>query len=252
MAASREVTVDVSPDPATWTERIAGFVARAAAGARERGERFRLVLTGGGTPAPLYRRLAEAPWRDRIDWPETDVYMGDERCVPPDEEGSNWGQAERLLLSRVPLPEENRHRLVGEIDPDRAARRAEAEIRRTAGDPPRPDLLLLGMGGDGHVASLFPGSPQLEANDRLVVPGEGPPPWRSRLTMTMPALNSARRVVFLVRGEEKAARVAEVLDQVRRGVRDGLPASRVRPPDGSVHWFLDRDAASRLDPKEQG
>lgn len=245
--------VDVSPDEATWTERVAAHVARAEAEARGRDERFRFVLTGGGGPVPLYRRLAEPPWRDRIDWSRTDVYMGDERCVPPDDEGSNWGQAERLLLSKVPLPPENRHRLIGELDPEEAARRAEEEIRRTAGDPPHPTLVLLGMGGDGHVASLFPGSPRLGVLDRLVVPAEGPPPYRQRLTMTLPALNSARRVAFLVRGLEKADRVAEVLGQVRSGAADGLPAARVLPPGGTVHWFLDREAASRLDDaKENG
>ena len=220
-------------------------VARAQAAVSLRG-RFTLALSGGHTPQGLHALLAdpEEPFRDRIAWAATEVFFGDERCVGPDHPESNYGSARASLFARVPLPPANVHRLRGEDDPAAAAAAYEAELRRSVPSErgvPRLDLVLLGLGRDGHTASLFPGTAALAEETRLVVANEVPQVGGFRLTFTFPLLCAARAVAFLVAGEDKAAPVANVLE----GHGD-LPAARVRPADGDLAWFLDEAAASRL------
>ena len=216
----------------------------------ERG-RFRWVLTGGSTVEPIYARLADPPLKDRLAWARVEVFFTDERCVPPDHPDSNFGMASRSLLDRVPIPCERIHRMPGEDpNPERAAIEHEHRLREALGigrgEPPDFDLVLLGMGADAHVASLFPGDPQVLVDDRLVVPVEhrrDPPPRVDRLSLTAPALSAGRTTLFVVSGEKKAPAVKAALEGPDEPAR--IPARRVTPPVPPV-WLLDRSAASAL------
>lgn len=232
-------------------EEAAERIAAAAKAAMDDRGRFALVLTGGSSVRPIYERLAEAPLRDRIDWAATDVFFTDERCVPPDHPDSNYGLVRNALLDRVPIPCECVHRMPGE-DPnrERAAVGHEHRIRQALGlargEAPRFDFVLLGLGADAHVASLFPGHPLLHANDRLVgaVDAEGfpvPAPGYDRLTLTPPALNGARQAVFVVTGAKKAPAVRKAFSRPRD--IEHIPAQLIDPPGGTLAWLLDREAA---------
>lgn len=211
--------------------------------------RASLVLAGGSTPMSLYQLLAARADDPTVPWSAVDWFWGDERTVPPEHPESNFGAAWSVWLSKLPIAPERLHRIEGELPAEEAAARYEREIRRALSlgpaELPRFDLVLLGLGTDGHTASLFPGSPALSERQRLVAA-----PWVAklgshRLTLTYPALNSARAVHFLVAGAEKA----EVLAQVMRGPfqPDLLPAQGVRPERGELHWWLDEEAAGTLD-----
>ena len=193
------------------------------------------ALSGGETPRPVYERLARDPLAARIVWREMDIYFGDERAVPPRDPTSNYGMAAATLLDRVPLPAVRVHRMEAERpDRDAAAREYERIL------PERLDILLLGMGPDGHTASLFPGSPAMDQQERLVVPVTGPTAPAERLTITPPVIAAARRVAVLVAGADKAATVARALQGPERP-RD-LPVQLAR----RGVWFLDRAAAAQL------
>jgi 6-phosphogluconolactonase len=230
-----EQTADVG------ARRVAVLLASAVA-ARGRG---RIALAGGRTPEALYRLLADPPYRDQIPWESVEVFWGDERCVPPDHAESNYRMAHEALLSRVPIPPGNVHRMAGEAgDPSAAAGDYEAVLHRACGIPPRLDVCLLGLGPDAHTASLFPGSPALEETPRSVaaVWVETFRAWR--LTLTPPVLNAARYVIFLVCGADKAEALRAVLEGPAAPER--YPAQIVRPPEGRVEWLLDREAARLL------
>jgi 6-phosphogluconolactonase len=216
--------------------------ARAGAAVAASG-RFAVALSGGSTPRALYALLAsaEAPFRDALPWDRTHVFFADERAVPPHHPHSNYGMARDALLAHVPLPPGSVHRMRGEDDPALAARAYEEELRALLGPAPRLDLVLLGLGADGHTASLFPGSPLLAERSRLVAAAEaGLEPLVRRVTLTLPVLEGAGRVLFLVAGARKAAALARVL----RGGEgaDPPPAARVRPAAGAL-WLVDRAAA---------
>jgi 6-phosphogluconolactonase len=236
----------VAADRATLMNAAAEEVAsRAAAAVAARG-RFAVALAGGSTPRTLYALLADpaAPYRERMPWAATHVFFGDERCVPPSDAASNYGMAWRALLSRVPVPHANVHRMRGELEPDEAARDYERELGQVfppSAGLPRFDVILLGLGGDGHTASLFPGTAALEERERLAV-ANASPDGLARVTLTYPVLDAARSVLFVVAGDEKAERVADVLE---RGA--DLPAARVAPADGELLWLLDASAAARLE-----
>jgi 6-phosphogluconolactonase len=229
-----------SPDSlAEAASDIVEASAREAIGARGS---FSLVLAGGSTPRILYGLLAA---RSRlIDWPSVRVFFGDERCVPPDDPASNYRMAEETLLARVRPAAV--HRIVGEFAPQAAADRYEKEIRDAfAPHPPRFDLVLLGMGADGHTASLFPGQ-EPEEPGRLAVPARSPAAPHDRVTLTSRALTAARGVLFLVSGIAKAKAFARVVAGIRGDGPADLPAARVRPEDGRLRWFVDRAAAAEL------
>lgn len=226
-------------------EAAARAMASAAeAAVRERGTSF-LVLSGGETPRGVYRRLATPPWRDRIDWTRIHLLFGDERAVPPDHPLSNYGMVKAELLSRVPIPEGNVHRIRGELKPVEAALLYEDEVTGLLGGAEgRFDMALLGVGEDGHTASLFPGEAALLAPPRTIVSVPGPK--AGRVSMTAPVLNGARKIVFLVAGERKARIVRRILELNEPTAE--LPASLIRPRGGQLLWMLDRDAAAELDP----
>ena len=211
---------------------------------REHG-RFTIALSGGSTPSPLYRKLALAPFLDRIDWSRWQVFWSDERCVPRDHSDSSYRAARDALLDHVPLPLKQVHRMPGELPPDEGAEQYEATLTEAFGTPfPSFDLVLLGVGEDGHTASLFPGSAALAESDRLVIAAVGRG-QSHRLTFSLPLINAARSVAFLVTDGSKAETIREVH---RPGATaNPLPAAMVRPPAGSVHWFLTRAAAGQLE-----
>lgn len=239
----------VFPDADRLDEGAAAAVADLARRVAQAEGRFTLVLAGGGTPRPLYRRLAAAH-RDEVPWPRVHVFWGDERYVPADHPESNVRMARETLLDHVPIPAKNVHPFpTGFSDPEEAAATYERSLRAFfEGALPRFDLVLLGLGADGHVASLFPGSRALEERARLVVPVRGPKPPPLRLTLTLPALNAAARVHFIVTGGAKA----DALERAIAGPRDPLafPAHAVQPSGGAVTWWADREAAARIQTSE--
>jgi 6-phosphogluconolactonase len=216
--------------------------------------RFRVALAGGGTPLGLYERLAAPPWRDRVPWDRTHAFWGDERAVGPAHPDSNYGRAAEALLRHVPLPPRQVHRLRGERrDLDAAAGDYERLLRGHLGERPDGtprsgfDLLLLGMGRDGHTASLFPGDEPLTETRRWVAAATAPP-WvqpARRLTLTLPVLDAARRCVFLVTGEDKGAALRAVLDPPTGA--PPLPAAHVRPR-GPTTWLVWPPSAVALRP----
>jgi 6-phosphogluconolactonase len=194
---------------------------------------FRLGLAGGNTPRAIYAALAARS--GSLEWAKVQITFGDERCVAPDHCDSNYRMASESLLARVPIPEGNVFRIRGEIDPGAAAQDCESRLRAVAGRMGEPiyahDLMLLGMGPDGHTASLFPGSDALEERLRWVVPTIGPKPPPQRITFTFPLLNASRTVVFLVNDASKETMIQEV-------IRGEFPAGKVRPESGQVIWLI--------------
>ena len=202
--------------------------------------RCRIAMAGGSTPRPVYHLLAGQDLAARIEWNRVDVFWGDERCVSPADSASNYRMVQDELLSRVPILERNVHRIEGERPPDDAAR-AYAE---TLGEDPL-DIVLLGMGDDGHTASLFPGTPGLGRHEERVIATVGPVAPIRRVSLTLRAINEAATVRFWVSGATKAKPVAEVFRQIESGARE-LPAARVRPRSGRLLWMVDAAAAEKL------
>lgn len=203
---------------------------------------FSLVLSGGSTPRALYELLTET---DEIDWLKVHIFWGDERCVPPDHADSNYRMAREALLDHVPLPHANIHRIRAEQDPEQAAESYEDELRHYLGPDGRFDLVLLGMGDDGHTASLFPETAALDETERLVLANNVPQLETWRITLTAPLINRARNVAFLVAGENKAAPLREVLHGPRQPHR--YPAQMIAPENGRLVWFVDQAAAANLE-----
>ena len=212
--------------------------------------KFNVALAGGSTPELLYGLLTTSPFRDEIDWTKVHLFFGDERAVPPDHADSNYRMANNTLFMPLALPDTHIHRMPAEnYDLDAAARAYEAEMRAHFALPavdsvPRFDLILLGMGPDGHTASLFPHKPALQEKTRLVVTTEpGLKPFVPRLTLTFPVLDRAENVLFLVAGADKAATLQRVLN----GPLDpeALPSQSVAPKEGSLVWLVDRAAMGR-------
>lgn len=221
--------------------------AREAVAARGR---FTVALSGGSTPKRLYQFLAAEPFRTQVDWGRVEFFWGDERCVPPDHPDSNYHMAREAMLAHLPIPAKHIHRMEAErADLDAAALDYEEEIagvfygKPIGPERPALDLVLLGMGPDGHTASLFPHTKALDERTRWVVPNHVPQLNTDRLTLTRPALNRAREVLFLVAGADKAERLVEVLANPPDPKR--LPSQSIQP-DGPLVWFVDRAAAERL------
>jgi 6-phosphogluconolactonase len=238
--------VRVFGDVAELTRAAADEISSYILDALRANDRFAWALSGGSTPRALYRLLASEPCRERLPWHAIHFFWGDERHVPPDHAESNFRMARETMLDAVPVPPENIHRIAAE-EPDaaRAALLYEAELRSffalTKGEWPRFDLVLLGLGKDGHTASLFPGSAAVRERERLVVA-----PWVEaqqafRITLTPPVLSHARRALFLVSGAEKAAALRAVVEGERDP--DRYPAQAV---EGNRLWLVDRAAARLL------
>lgn len=240
----------VVADPDVLARKAADLFAEIAEDAIARAGRFTVVLSGGSTPKLLYALLATEPYHSRLPWRRTHVFWGDERCVPPEHPDSNFGVANATLLNRVPVPAVRLHRMEAEReDLDTAAREYEAEIARIfavppTGEPPAFDLILLGLGSDGHTASLFPHTEALGETRRWVVRNYIPTLHANRLTLTAPILNRGTRILFLVSGADKAPVLREVLEGPEHTER--LPSQLIRPVTGRLLWLVDRAAASQL------
>lgn len=217
-------------------------------------ERNRLLvaLNGGGTPERLFQLLG-SDYREQIEWSKAHIFWGDERCVPSTEEGSNYRQAYESLLSKVAIPQSNIHRVPGELDPTSASKQY-AEVLKSFSDEgfdfPRFDLVYLGMGEDGHTASLFPGSPVEAHQPVIAVTANYQDRPAHRVTLTQTVFNQARMIVFMVTGEKKAETLAEVLSDRYNPAQ--YPAQRIDPKDGQLIWLLDDSAASKLPRKLKG
>ena len=246
----REHDLEVVADSAALARRAADYVVRIADDAIAARGQFIIGLPGGSTPRALFKRLASPAWASRVDWGRVLVFWGDERCVQPDHAESNFGLARETLLDRVPLPSQHVHRIVGELPPADAARRYEAELHAffAASDPatpqPRFDLLLLGMGDDGHTASLFPGTTALRETARWAVENYVPRLDSWRVTLTIPAINAAAHILFLVSGAAKAETLRAVLHGPRQP--EIYPAQLIQPQQGRLIWLVDRAATTRL------
>lgn len=233
--------LDVFDDPDAVADAVASWLIVRAEGL----ERFTVSLSGGSTPKRLYERLASPAYRDRFPWDRTDWFFGDERFVPKDHEDSNYRMVDDAMLSRVSAPRDSVHAFDTALpSPQDAALAYEEELKCFYGadalDPARPlfDVTLLGMGPDGHTASLIPGQPVLDERERWAAAvTEGRP--EARLTLTYPAIASSHAIAFLVTGRDKA----DMLAHVRSGATD-VPAGRLRS-DGEIRWFVDRAAAGR-------
>lgn len=245
---SRLPEIHVLEDETSLANEVADFLAWTVEETLQRHAQFRLVLSGGSTPRALYRTLARPDWSKRIAWPRIKFFFGDERCVPPTHAESNYATAKASLFDPLSIPDTQVARIHGEEPPEDAARRYESAIRQEfttdATTVPRFDLILLGLGDDGHTASLFPGTPALEERTRLVVAGSSPAGVPQRVTMTYSLLNRAKVVIFLVTGAKKAAMVRRVLDE--GGGQPTRPAARIAPTEGRLMWYLDEAAAADL------
>ena len=240
--------VDLFADPLALRDAAAEVVIRHAAESVASRGRFTLVLSGGSTPQALYQQLASRHCRDRIAWSQVHLFWGDERCVPPSDPASNFRMAREALIDHVPIPPTHVHRMRGEDVPGIAAADYEALLRTALGERDQAgagfDLVLLGLGTDGHTASLFPGSPAARETTRWVVADHVDAGHGWRITLTPPALNAANAVVFLVAGAAKADALAAVLEEPP--APHALPAQQIVGRGGSTRWMVDRPAASRL------
>ena len=205
-----------------------------------------MAISGGSTPKALYALLASKEYRDRIDWLHVHLFWGDERCVPPDHPESNFRMVQESLLSRVKIPPENVHRMAGEKESEAAAADYENELRKffIATGSPRFDLILLGLGEDGHTASLFPGSAAVKENQRWVAPVYVERFKAYRLTLTLPVINAAAQVTFLVSGENKRNIVRQLLGEDIDS--SNFPAAKVSTANGKLTWLITQDAMAEL------
>ena len=243
--------IRILPDAGTLARAVADLVAARSADAIGARGRFTLALAGGETPRSAYTLLADGTYTGSVDWTRVDLLWGDERCVPPDHPRSNYRMARLALLTRVPVPPQQVHRIRGEDEPHAAAAAYERLLRDLLGSsgadgPPErgPDLVLLGIGPDGHTASLFPGLRAVRERVRWVVAERGGPGALWRVTLTPVVLNAAREVAFIVSGAGKAGALREVLEGPL--APDRLPAQAVRPASGRVTWLVDSAAAAAL------
>jgi len=235
--------VVVADDVALAREVADRFVKHANEAIAARG-RFDVALAGGSTPKAAYALLASAEYRERVDWTHVRFYFSDERCVPPDDAESNYRMAREAMLAPLEIPDDRVSRMHGEDAPERAAANYAAILRELGGEVPVLDLVMLGMGPDGHTASLFPGTKALEEKERWVVANWVEKFNSARITFTFPVINAASNVLFLIAGPDKADMLHEVLVSHRK--EQSYPVQRVKPENGDLIWMLDRAAAERL------
>lgn len=241
--------MQVYRDPDVLAQALADLFIREGHRATTEHGNFRVALSGGKTPRAAYELLGKPPRDTELSWSDVFIYFGDERCVPPTDELSNYRMAQKAFLDAVGIPPANVHRIAGEIDPGIAANEYASIIRSDLGEPPHFDLVMLGLGPDGHTASLFPGTPPETDDNALVraVYAESQAMWR--VTITPKLINLAHTVVFAVEGAEKA----EILARVYEGQRDPTtyPAQVVRPSSGRLIWLVDEAAAGLLHEKSR-
>jgi len=239
--------IAIYPDLDTISQQAAAYIARIARESIVTRGRFTIALSGGNTPGKLYGLLASEPYNSQIDWELVDIFWSDERCVPPDDPESNYFMAHEVLLSRISIPVAQVHRMpADQFNRDAASLTYTWEMQRvfSTNGIPDFDLLQLGMGPEGHTASLFPHQPSLHERERLVMPVTVPKPPPDRLTFTPPILNAARNVLFLATGADKADALHAVIEGPFNP--DEYPAQIVRPPNGEVTWMVDSAIAQKI------
>ena len=244
MANSQNILIFDTPE--LLAEAAAGrFVNLAQESITQRG-RFSVALAGGNTPGRVYGLLASERFKGRVEWPKVHLFFGDERCVPPDHPDSNYRMANEALITHVPIPPANVHRMAGEGEPSVSAALYETQMRQFFGNVtwPNLDLVFLGLGKDGHTASLFPQTKALNEEDTWVAANWVESLGVHRLTLTVPVLNHARRIIFLVTGNDKAETLKDVLTLPKDPLR--LPAQLIAPAEGTCEWLIDKAAASLL------
>ena len=242
--------IRIHSDSQAAAEAAAAFVLAVGQEAIRTKGRFSIALSGGATPEALYRALTSPAFADRFDWSRTTFFFSDERCVPPNDPRSNYALANKTLFTPLKISPSQIYRMAGESrDPQAAAQEYEQQLYLATKTPPSAqpslDLILLGLGEDGHTASLFPGAPVLRDRQRLIAAAQSPKDPPNRLTMTLAAINKASVVLFLATGTGKAGIVRAILDP-KTEVERQLPASLVEPKGGRLIWFLDRAAAAEL------
>jgi len=255
MSKKLQINYYVEPDAEALARRAAQYFVEMAGEAAEAQGRARIAISGGSTPKAAFELLADPdqPWRNRMPWEKLDLYWVDERCVPPDDAESNYRMTRETLLDHVPLHPCQIHRIEAELDPEAAAVRYESELRssfRIDGvQTPRFDLVALGLGDDGHTASLFPHTAAVHETSRLVTANQVPQKDTWRITLTWPLINHARSVFFLVAGQAKAG----ILKEVLTGPRDpeSLPSQLIWPASGVLTIILDKAAAALLPPTDE-
>ena len=241
-------TIQVFDNATHCIESLADEFAKMTRKAALLDRRFHLALSGGRTPETLYKQLAARSLQESISWGKVHLYWGDERCVSPDDIESNYGMTKRTLIDHVDIPAENIHRIYGEAEICQELSRYSNEIIACLPTHenafPQFDWILLGVGTDGHTASLFPNSPALLESTRICTWAESPQTGQKRITLTLPVINTAKQVSFLVTGEEKATIVSHILNG--RDDSDQYPAAKVTPVSQRLDWYLDRAAACKL------
>ena len=237
--------IRVYPNLDVLSQAAADFFLKLAEQSIKESGRFTVALSGGSTPQPLYQNLSSKRRQHKLDWGKTHLFWGDERCVPPDHPDSNYRMAREILLSQIEVPERNIHRVPTEMDPRMAAFSYEERLRAFFKDPlPQFDLVLLGMGDDGHTASLFPHSAGLNEEERWFIANFAPERETWRLTLTKNAINAARNIAVLVAGSSKAGMLSKVLEGDYEPAEK--PIQLISPTAGKMTWFVDQDAAQGL------
>jgi 6-phosphogluconolactonase len=236
--------VKVFPDMNALSRAVADLVLDCALASIKARDRFILALSGGSTPKQLFSLFAADPWRKALPWSKTHLFWVDERCVPPEHNDSNYRLACDAFLDYLSLSPSQVHRIAGEDGPDKAAAAYEQELSSFFnGALPQFDVVLLGIGEDGHTASLFPGASTLRERKHWVLPVHLEPPKLNRVTLTLPVLCNARDIIFLANGRSKAAVLHEIVED---GNPRGYPAGLVQPGSGKLTWMVDHEAASLL------
>ncbi len=246
----RKQQIEVVPTREDLIAVARELITAAAAMSVGRRRYFRIALAGGSTPRPIYASLAEDPY---VDWTKWQIFWSDERCVPPTSPDSNYHMVKEALLDRLSSPPKLVVRMAGDSEPDAAAAAYARAVRELVppnaqagtGDTPRFDMIVLGMGDDGHTASLFPGTAALDESEQIVVSNQVPRLDTTRLTFTYPLINAARRILILVSGAEKAATLHEVLSGPVDPVR--FPIQGVQPIKGHVTWLVDEAAFGEIE-----
>lgn len=241
------ISVQIYPTISELLEHLAPATVEIARAAAEQSGLFAIALSGGATPESFYRLLSQGVWKERFPWRDTVFFWSDERAVPADDPQSNYRMAMGAMLEHTPVSATHVLRMRGEeADLQKAAADYEAEVAAVLGNRQlKFDLVLLGMGEDGHTASLFPGTPAVSEEDKLVMANPLGKKGESRLTFTFPLINRAQAVYLLVTGKRKA----QIVKQVFSG-RGNFPVEKVRPADGQLTWWMDREAASALSKRE--
>lgn len=220
-------------------------IATLAQEAVKKNGRFTISLSGGSTPRQLYSLLASEPWVKQMPWGKTHIFFGDERCVSQSDNNSNFKMINDALLSKVPIPKSNIHAPFGQdANPEEAAAQYQQQLMEFFGSQPVFDLVLLGLGPEGHTASIFPNSPALAERQKLVMAYNVDAEHGWRLTMTLPLINAARHIMFFVAGEDKKDILCQILSPGSNG--HNIPATLIRPADGTLSWYLDDAAAEKI------